>query len=402
MTLTSIASLSNKNIVFIQYGDYRLAAKTFMEGGEETYNAQKYSVDIVEQLPQHSEKVSVIALNVTTPYQETLPSGVDTYGIKLWSENGHQNLMALLNKIRPTHIVLRTPYLPVIRWANKKKIEIFPIFADSFKLSGIKNKVKNFLLKSALNHKNIKFIANHNITASRNLADIGVSPNKIIPWDWPPAYSPSEFPIRNMINDTKNIKLLYVGNVSEPKGVGDYIDALVHLKKCGLSVSLSVVGKGQDLPRFRKKCEENGVMDIVDFVGMVSHKNVIDIMRAHDVIVVPSRLEYPEGLPMVIYEGLCSRVPLILSTHPMFTAKFRNNEDVVFFDAGVPSSLASVIKKLIGDEELYCRLSENSESTWNNIQCQTKWGDILAFWLDGSDESVNWLRSHSLDSSRYD
>lgn len=401
MTSTCISNVSPKNIVFIQYGDYRLAAKSFMEGGEETYNAQKYSVDIVEKLPQHFERVSVIALNVVTPYRETLPSGVDTYGIMLWSKNGHQNLMAIINRIRPTHIVLRTPYLPVIRWANKMGIEIFPILADSFKLSGVKNKFKNFLLKSALNHKNIKYVANHNITAAKNLVDIGVDPRKIIPWDWPSAYSPSEFAIRDKINDLKNIKLLYVGNVSEPKGVGDYIDAISLLKDSGVPANLSIVGNGQDLPKLKQKCEELGITDAVNFLGTVRHKDIIDIMRSHDVVVVPSRLDYPEGLPMVIYEGLCSRVPLILSTHPMFTGKFRNKQDVLFFDAGNASSLAAAIMTLIEDKELYSKLSENSESVWKSIQCPIKWGELLEHWLDagGSEDSAAWLQSRAMSSS---
>ena len=47
-------------------------------------------------------------------------------------------------------------------------------------------------------------------------------------------------------------------------------------------------------------------------------------MSAHDIVIVPSRHDYPEGLPMTIYEALAMRTPLVVSDHPMIKAGLGN------------------------------------------------------------------------------
>jgi len=44
-------------------------------------------------------------------------------------------------------------------------------------------------------------------------------------------------------------------------------------------------------------------------------------MRSADAIVIPSRHEYPEGLPLTIYEALAARTPIVASDHQCFSAR---------------------------------------------------------------------------------
>lgn len=398
---SSLGGEMRKVVVFIQYGDYRESAMSFLLGGEETYNAQRYSVDIVEGLPRICDSVVVIGLNSEPGYKETLPSGVVAYGIKLWKGDGKRDLIEILELISPTHIVLRTPYLPVIRWAIKNNVDLFPILADSFGLNGIKAVYKNWQLKRALNHASIRFVANHNVASSKNLVAIGVDSNKIVPWDWPSLFSPSDFLVKKSLMTEGCVKLLYVGNLSFSKGISDCIEAVKYLNDIQVRVELDVVGSGQDLPKLLDMVERLSLHDSVRFVGKVPHKEVINIMREHDIVIVPSRASYPEGLPMVIYEALCSRTPLILSTHPMFCSRFENNVDAAFFEAGNPVSLGNSIKDLVLDKARYSELSSNSGVAWERIQCPVMWGDMLMRWLDGSQESSDWLSSYTVGHYSY-
>jgi glycosyltransferase involved in cell wall biosynthesis len=243
-----------KHIVFIQHGDYMETVKSFAIGGKETYAAQKYSVDYVENLPAKYEKVSVICIDLEPEYYEVLPSGVHSYGLRIYTRNGHKKLLALLADIDPTHIVLRSPNLPVLCWAINRKVDIFPNLADSFSVRGLVSWYKVRKLKKALNNSHIKFVSNHNVIASKNLVDIGVNPDKIIPWDWPSAYSPDNFPIREKPYDDSHIKLLYVGSLIISKGVGDYIDAISLLtKSLNVRFTLNIVGTGSDTILLKEK-----------------------------------------------------------------------------------------------------------------------------------------------------
>ena len=62
-------------VVFVQYGDHRAGVENFARGGEETYAAQRYSIDLVTELSRKHEFVSVICVNAD-PYEEELANGV--------------------------------------------------------------------------------------------------------------------------------------------------------------------------------------------------------------------------------------------------------------------------------------------------------------------------------------
>ena len=55
-------------IGFVQHGDYKQAWERFKQGGEETYYAQRYSVDFVENLTEKFEFVGICAMLGDKPY----------------------------------------------------------------------------------------------------------------------------------------------------------------------------------------------------------------------------------------------------------------------------------------------------------------------------------------------
>jgi len=65
----------DQRVAFIQYGDYLGTVERFRQGGEETYFAQRYAVDLVERLPQFHTHVTVLTVQ-SRPHDVVLPSGV--------------------------------------------------------------------------------------------------------------------------------------------------------------------------------------------------------------------------------------------------------------------------------------------------------------------------------------
>jgi glycosyltransferase involved in cell wall biosynthesis len=385
-----------KRLLFIQFaGDYRDAVQRFAQGGDETYYAQKYSVNFVAELAQKVDEVATLCCLTDSPYDELLENGVRAIGAGFKETLHLRSLLRLIETYQPTHIVLRAPLEGVIRWAIQKKLKIFLTLADSFGSRGLRNTIRNYQLRQLLNHPQVDWVGNHGLTASKSLEKMGVDPKKIIPWDWPHVVSPSLFLPKDLPPPNHIFTLMYVGGIYLSKGLGDVLMALSMLRDRGISVQLKVAGTGdQDL--LMQQCCELNLLNAVTFLGLIPNVEVVPQMREADLVVVPSRHEYPEGFPMTIYETLCSRTPLIVSDHPMFMDHLKHEVNALIFPAGNAMALSKNIEKLFNSPHLYSKLSIASHETWERLQLTAKWGDIVYHWLEDTPENWQWLSAHSL------
>jgi glycosyltransferase involved in cell wall biosynthesis len=391
-------------IVFVQTGDFRAADNRISSGIGETYHAQKYSMEIVERLVSEASQVSVLCVNTEEPHDETLDSGVQSIGLQnIWLKRKPFNsVIARLDELLPTHLILRLPSVQILQWARRRNVRIFPCFADSFSsragLLGCVDRRRMHRLVEALNHASVSFIGNHNIAASDALAAMGVKPEKIVPWDWPRFPRPSDFPVKAARN-SRIRKLIYVGTVSEAKGVGDIIRALATEPLLDSETTLDIFGVGE-IERMQRLAYELGVARRIRFAGRVAHRDVAPAMHNADAVIVYSRHEYGEGLPGSIYLGLASRTPVVTSDHPMFKAYLRDGKDVVMVRESAPKELAVRVQDLFFDKTLYETLSANSADAFTRIEYPVHWGDVVERWLCGSKEDYDWLEERTLAAWR--
>jgi glycosyltransferase involved in cell wall biosynthesis len=120
-----------------------------------------------------------------------------------------------------------------------------------------------------------------------------------------------------------------------------------------------------------------------------------------DLVLIPSRHEYPEGFPMTIYEALCSRTPMIASDHPMFQNFLIHGVNAMIFPAMNSKALAEIIEKVLSDATLYNSLSLAAPEAWKQLQIPVKWADMIHRWLNHSAENQNGLFAHTLASKGY-
>ncbi|HEY9863856.1 MAG TPA: glycosyltransferase, partial [Candidatus Obscuribacterales bacterium] len=310
-------------LLIVQYGgDYREAVKRFAAGGEETYYGQKYSVDAVAKFGEKADEVATLCCLTEHPYNERLENGVCAIGTGFTRKIQDQKLLGLVKEFQPTHLILRTPNTAMIRWAIQSKLKILMMLADSFNSKGLRDKIRYYQLAKLLNNSQIDWVGNHGVTSGLSLANIGVNPNKIIPWDWPYEMTPNLFPAKNLQLNQETYEIFYVGLVIESKGVGDVIKAIAQLKTQGLSIRLKIAGKG-DIESFKNQVRDLKIENSVEFLGLVPNKTIVPLMREADLVVVPSRHEYGEGFPKSINEALYSRTPIVASDHPMFLQKLK-------------------------------------------------------------------------------
>jgi len=103
------------------------------------------------------------------------------------------------------------------------------------------------------------------------------------------------------------LRLLYVGRVTRAKGLRDAIRAIGKLEDSG-SVTLDVVGSGEDLDACKAEAERLGVGGRIQFHGRQDRSVVDEFYRNSDVFVFPSVRE-PSG--NVIFESLAFGLPVI-------------------------------------------------------------------------------------------
>lgn len=389
-------------LLIVQYaGDYRETMQRLASGQEETYYAQKYSDLAVERLVPQCEEVATLCCLSEEPYNEVLANGVRAIGAG-FLKSGFQmkELFRLIEAYQPTHLVIRTPLRDLIRWVTRHPVRAIATFADSFKPQGLKSRFWNFQVSRYLNHPHIEWVGNHGLPAARSLAEIGVKADKIIPWDWPHQVTPAQFATKPFPTDKPIWDLFYVGMVTEAKGVNDVLHAIATLRQQGRPIRLQVAGK-VDLDVYQPLVRSLGIEEQVEFLGLVANSTIVPRMREADLVVVPSRHEYPEGFPMSIYEALTSRTPIIASDHPMFLQALAHQQNALIFPAGDVASLAQHIEQLLASPTLYQQLSQASAQAWYDLQLPVKWADLMTTWVADSATDRQWLWKHRLASGLY-
>ncbi|MEG5017938.1 MULTISPECIES: glycosyltransferase family 4 protein [unclassified Microcoleus] len=389
-------------LVIVQYaGDYAEAFDRLAKGGSETYYAQKYSVDAVTEMAKRAESVTVICCMTPEFNDRVLENGVRAIGCGFNYKIDTQKLIELIAQQKPTHLVMRTTFPDIFKWAIKNKIKTIAVFAESIATTTWRNKYRNYFLSQLLNNKQIEWVGTYGITSSLLFQQIGVKADKIIPWDFLLETNPGSLSPKTIPADIKKIQLFYAGSLIQSKGVGDILRAVAKLReRNNISVHLKMAGKGEE-EFFAQRVEELQIKDCVDFLGIVPTQSLEPLMRESDLVLVTSRHEYPEGFPLTIQHALRTRTPIVASDHPMFKTHLKHGINSMIFEAGNSLALAECIEKVISDSALYHNLSVASHSTWQELRLPVKWADLIDRWLDDSPESKQWLFEQRLASGAY-
>ncbi|KAJ8138926.1 hypothetical protein OY671_007861 [Metschnikowia pulcherrima] len=240
---------------------------------------------------------------------------------------------------------------------------------------------------------NFDVVANHGSRAAQQFVAFGVPAEKVSAWDYPAFDSPHGHAAKSAPGVP--LKSFYAGMSIPAKGAFDLVHAVASSRGRGLAVSLAMAGRGED-EALRAEIGRSGVGDSVTLLGTLPNHAMIAAMAAADVVVVPSRHDYPEGSPLTIYEASCSRSPSVVSDHPMFVGNVADGESAIMFPAGNVEASADAIARSAGDLSLYARSSANAGAAWEALQIDVKWGQLIDAWLLNGDGERAWLRSNSL------
>ncbi|WP_372922776.1 glycosyltransferase [Roseovarius sp.] len=113
-------------------------------------------------------------------------------------------------------------------------------------------------------------------------------------------------------------ELLFVGRLTEKKGLAYLLEAVSMLVGAGRDVRLTVVGEGELGPMMRARCNDLGIADRVVFVGSGTHEEVVSAMHRSHILVAPSVTAAKgdqEGIPNVLKEAMATGMPVVSTYH---------------------------------------------------------------------------------------
>lgn len=396
--LTSGIWAKVQTLLFYQRGNFAKAYADAQSGAPETYRDQYASVNYVASLADRYKVVTVSMGDDT--HEETLADNLHSVRIPK-TDAKPATAEALLTRLAPDLMVVRSPYLPVLGHAKAHQVPTLPCFADIFHsrpgLRGLRDRLYFRRLRRALEGPHIACLSNHSLNASRSLVrDLGIAASRVVPWDWS-RITPEE---RSKTGASAPPKAFYAGLISEDKGVGDILEAIALLKTQSHRIELSVAGRcnpSMPLESWQARAEKMGLSDQVSFLGLVPNTEVRARMAAHDMVLVTSRHSYREGLPNTIYEGLASRSPLVLSDHPAFKGRLIPNEGCAQFRASDPASLAQTMHMLSTDPALYTRLSESAPAALEKLYVGLEWATLIDTFVTDPRNESGWVAANGLD-----
>jgi glycosyltransferase involved in cell wall biosynthesis len=149
------------------------------------------------------------------------------------------------------------------------------------------------------------------------------------------------------------VRLLFVGSLIPRKGLQDLLNALSH--ESFDRVVLVVVGEGFYRSELTVMCERLGLLERVQWKGIVPPEEVARLMRSSDLLCLPS---YMEGRPNVVNEAMASGIPVVATRIGGIPDMMIEGETGLLFDPGNIEELRKCLDTLVREPDLRRRMGE--------------------------------------------
>jgi glycogen synthase len=151
-------------------------------------------------------------------------------------------------------------------------------------------------------------------------------------------------------------RVLFAGRIEGNKGVFDIVEIARLLQRDSPGrVQFDICGSGSALPALNDSIERNGLTGVVRTHGKLLRPALLKMYAACHAVIVPTRSDFCEGMPMVCAEA-------ILCHRPIITSRLSNAVDVLPGALAIatpddPRSYADAIRRIVDDNAYYEGLS---------------------------------------------
>ncbi|MEJ7686197.1 MAG: glycosyltransferase family 4 protein [Variovorax sp.] len=155
-------------------------------------------------------------------------------------------------------------------------------------------------------------------------------------------------------------ELLFVGRIVRAKGLDVLIEALHLLAEDGLRPQLSVAGDGPERQAIQARSAALGLEGQITWLGVLRGASLGQTMREHKIVVVPSRPEPPEALPLVPVESIASGCAVIASRQGGLPESVGPCGMLVAPED--PRALAQAVREMLTDDGLRNRFMDSRKA----------------------------------------
>jgi glycosyltransferase involved in cell wall biosynthesis len=177
------------------------------------------------------------------------------------------------------------------------------------------------------------------------------------------------------IQDDHKYHMVYVGGLSEERGLSNMINLTSKLREKDVDVSLWLIGKvGRDIEKkLEQLIEDNGIKNSVKTFGYVEPENIFRYLRAADLglcLLNRGRAEYI--IPTKIFEYMLSGIP-VLATRTEGTQAYLPENCGKLAESKI-SDQVNTAKKILLDAEMRKQMGKAAEQkvheeySWENEQ----------------------------------
>ncbi|MBD3387397.1 MAG: glycosyltransferase [Candidatus Altiarchaeales archaeon] len=169
-------------------------------------------------------------------------------------------------------------------------------------------------------------------------------------------------------------RIITAGVLVDKKGHKYLIEALKKVKESYPDVELTVVGDGPLRGELEGQALRAGVADNVRFLGFRDVRELPSLFASSDVFVLPS---LSEGMPLVLLEAMSVGRAVVASNVDGVPDVIEDGVNGLLVEPARPDLLADALNRLLGDDALLARLSENARQrvlsgfTWDVISSET-------------------------------
>lgn len=154
-------------------------------------------------------------------------------------------------------------------------------------------------------------------------------------------------------------RVLFLGNLSQAKGVADLVQALAQPGFERQRLEVTIAG-GNPAP-FQALAQQLGVADFVKFPGWCDQAQAGALLAQTDVLVLPS---YDEVLPLVILEALANGVAVVCTPVGEVPSLLTDGVDALYVKPGDVAGIAAALQRVLGDPALLERLEHNGHALY--------------------------------------
>lgn len=173
-----------------------------------------------------------------------------------------------------------------------------------------------------------------------------LAPVKVVPYGFPVVKPGRDY---SEPSSQKPLKLLFVGGLSQRKGIADVFAAV---KVFGPRVTLTVVGQkiGDNCPAL------NEALSKYRWIPGLPHDQILKLMREHDVLLFPSLFE---GFGLVITEAMAQGTPVITTERTAGPDFIENGQNGWLIQAGSTEGLIDAVEQILIKPE---RIAQNGKA----------------------------------------